>query len=63
VLRIPSDVGVRLEVQRIAAGFEHEGFEKRGDAWYSENYERAHHKLHLRAETFFGKIEVVRGPR
>jgi hypothetical protein len=63
MLRIPSDVGVRLEVQRVAAGFEHQGFTKRDDAWYSENYERAPHKLRLRAETFFGKIEIQRGPR
>jgi hypothetical protein len=63
MLRIPSDVGVRLEVQRLAAGFEHEGFVKRDDAWYSENYERAPYKLHLRAETYFGKIEIQRGAR
>jgi hypothetical protein len=63
MLRIPSEVGVRLEVQRVAAGFEHEGFTKRDDAWYSENYDRAPHKLRLRAETFFGKIEIRRGAR
>jgi hypothetical protein len=48
-------------VQRVAAGFEHEGFTKRDDAWYSENYDRAPRKLRLRAETFFGKIEIQRG--
>jgi hypothetical protein len=63
MLRIPSDVGVRLEVQRVAAGFEHEGFTKRDDAWYSENYDRAPRKLRLHAETFFGKIEIQRGSR
>ena len=62
-VRIPSDVGVRLEVQRVAAGFEHEGFEKREDVWYSENYDEATHKLRLRAETFFGKIEIQRRTR
>jgi hypothetical protein len=61
MLRIPSDIGVRLEVQRVAAGFEHEGFTKRDDAWYSENYDRASRKLRLRAETYFGKIEIQRG--
>src|SRR3979411_70688 len=25
ILRLPTDVGVRLEVQRVAAGFEHSG--------------------------------------
>jgi hypothetical protein len=63
MLRIPSDVGIRLEVQRVAAGFEHEGLTKRDDAWYSENYDRAPRKLRLRAETFFGKIDIERGPR
>ena len=63
LLRIPSDAGVRLEVQRVAAGFEHEGFTKRDDAWYSENYDRASRKLRLRAETYFGKIEIRRGTR
>lgn len=63
MLRIPTDVGVRLEVQRVAAGFEHEGFSRRDDGWYSENYDRAPRKLRLRAETYFGKIEIRRGPR
>ncbi len=62
-LRIPSDVGVRLEVQRVAAGFEHDGFVKRDDAWYSENYDTARYKLRLRAETYFGQIDIQRGSR
>ena len=62
-LRIPSDVGVRLEVQRIAAGFERAGFIKRDDAWYSPNFESAPHKLRIRAETYFGKIEIQHPPR
>lgn len=63
ILRIPSDVGVRLEVQRVAAGFDHQGFVKRDDAWYSDNWDSAPHKLRVRAETYFGKIEVQRGLR
>jgi hypothetical protein len=50
-------------VQRVAAGFTHDGFVKRDDAWYSDNWERAPHKLRLRAETYFGKIEIQRGTR
>jgi hypothetical protein len=56
-------VGVRLEVQRVAAGFEHPGLIKRDDAWYSDNWETAPHKLRVRAETYFGKIDVQRGIR
>lgn len=62
-LRLPSDVGVRVEVQRVAAGFDHEGLVKRDDAWYSENWDTAPHKLRVRAETFFGGIDVRRLPR
>ena len=63
ILRIPSDIGVRLDVQRIAAAFDHEGFVKRDDAWYSDNWDRAAHKLRVRAETVFGKIVVQRASR
>jgi hypothetical protein len=63
ILRIPTDVGVRLEVQRVAAGFDHAGLVKREDAWYSDNWDTAAHKLRVRAENFFGKIDVQRGLR
>jgi hypothetical protein len=63
ILRVPSDVGVRLDVRRLAASFEHEGLVKRDDGWYSENWDRAPHKLRVHAETVFGKIEVQRGAR
>lgn len=58
ILRIPSDVGVRLEVERLLAGLEHDGFVKRDDAWYSANFQDATHKLNVRAETFVGQIEI-----
>lgn len=62
-LRVPPDVGVRLEVQRVAATLERAGLTKRGDAWYSDNWESARYKLRVRAETFFGKIDLQRGAR
>lgn len=63
VLRVPSDVGVRLAVQRVAAGVEHEGFVKRDDAWYSTNWEQAPHRLRVAAQIAFGKIDVQRTSR
>ena len=62
-LHIPPDVGVRVDVQRIAAGFEHSGLVQRDDAWYSVNYESAPFKLKVRAETLFGGIEVQHSSR
>ena len=59
-LHVPADVGVRVEVQRIAAGFDHVGLVKRDDAWYSTNYDSAPYKLKVRAETFFGAIDIQR---
>jgi Cell wall-active antibiotics response 4TMS YvqF len=62
-LHVPADVGLRVELQRIAAGFDHVGLVKRDDAWYSPNYESAPYKLKIRAETLFGGIEVQRSTR
>jgi predicted membrane protein len=62
-LRVPADVGLRVEVQRFAAGFEHEGLVKRDDGWYSPNYDAAPYKLKVRAETFFGAIDIQRATR
>lgn len=63
ILRVPSDVGIRLDLDRIIAGFEHDGMVKRDGAWYSTNYDAAPYKLHVHAETFFGQIELQRGAR
>ena len=57
-LRVPDDVGLRLEVRRVAAGLDHGGLVKRDDGWYSSNWDTARHKVHVRAETVFGQIEL-----
>ena len=57
-LRVPEDVGVRLEIQRVAAGFDHEGMVKRGDAWYSRNWDGARYKLTVRIDAALGGINV-----
>jgi hypothetical protein len=62
-LRVPDDVGVRLEIQRVAAAFDHEGMVKRDDAWYSHNWDTAPRKLRIRAETVFGALELQRSTR
>ena len=57
-VRVPSDVGVRVEVGKVLASFEHDGLVKRGDAYYSPNWDSATRHLRLKAETVFGKLEV-----
>jgi hypothetical protein len=59
-LHVPRDVGVRVEVQKFLASFEHEGLHKRGDAYFSDNWETAKYRLRVRAQTTFGGIEVDR---
>ena len=63
ILRVPSDIGIRLDVDRLIAGFEHDGMVKRDGAWYSTNYDDAARKLTVHAKTFFGRIELQRGSR
>jgi Cell wall-active antibiotics response 4TMS YvqF len=59
-IHVPRDVGVRVEVQKFLASFDQQGLEKRGDAYYSDNWDRAKFHLRVRAETTFGGIEVDR---
>lgn len=60
-VRVPRDAGVRVQLSRFIAGFDHFGLEKRGDAWYSDNWDRAAHRVTISAKTVFGSVSVVRG--
>ena len=59
-LHVPRDVGVRVEVEKFLASFDQQGLQKRGDAYYSDNWDQAKYHLRLRAETTFGGIELDR---
>ena len=59
-VHVPADVGVRLDVDRVLAALDTEGLERRGDAYYSDNWETARHHLHLDVNTVFGKFELDR---
>jgi hypothetical protein len=59
-LHVPREVGVRVEVEKFLASFDQQGLQKRADAYYSENWDRAKYHLRLRAETTFGGIELDR---
>lgn len=60
-LHVPEDVGIRVEVQRVLATFDHRGLYKRDGAYYSDNYDSAKIRVRVRAETVFGAIEIDRG--
>lgn len=59
-LHLPQDVGIRVEVQKLLASFDHPGLYKRGGAYYSDNWESAKIRMRVRAETVFGAIEIDR---
>lgn len=59
-IRVPRDAGIRVELSRFLAGFDHPGLEKRGDAWYSENWDSAPRRVRLDLKTIFGKVTVAR---
>lgn len=63
VLHVPSDVGIHVEISKVFASFAHEGLTKRGNAWESENFSGAPHKLRIRAQTLFGSFEIDRTGR
>lgn len=57
-LRVPRDVGVRLSVQRVLASVDVGGLVKRDDAYYSENWDSAPHKLRITSRTTFGRLRL-----
>jgi hypothetical protein len=59
-LHLPQDVGIRVEVQKLLASFDHRGLYKRGNAYYSDNWDSAKIRVRVRAETVFGAIEIDR---
>lgn len=59
-LHLSPAVGIRVELRRVLAGFAHPGLTRRGNAFYSENWDSAKTRVRLRAETVFGAVEVHR---
>lgn len=62
-VRVPRDVGVRVEGQKFLASFDAQGLEKRGSAYYSDNWDTATHRLSVRSQTTFGTLRVERTAR
>ncbi|MGH7509333.1 MAG: hypothetical protein ACREMZ_07675 [Gemmatimonadales bacterium] len=57
-LRLPRSVGVRLHMDRFLSSFEPTGLVRRGDAFLSENYDRATRRLNLEITTAVGGVGV-----
>ena len=57
-LRVPSEVGVRVEIEKFLAGFDKNGFRKRGNAYYSRNYDDAKYRLDLTISAALGNVDI-----
>jgi hypothetical protein len=57
-VRVPSDVGIRVGMEKVLASFDHEGLVQRDGAWVSPNWDSARFKLNVSAETVFGKLSI-----
>jgi len=58
-LRLPQDVGVSIRLSRFLASFDRAGFTKRGDTWYSGNWNRARHHLTMDVNAAIGGVDVT----
>lgn len=57
-LRLPRGLGVRIIKDTFLMSFEPHGLVKRAGAYYSENWERAEHKLTINIDAAFGSIDI-----
>ncbi len=59
-LNVAPDAGVFIEERSFIGGFEKDGFVKKGDGWYTPNYDAAakHVRVHLHA--FLGALSLTR---
>jgi hypothetical protein len=58
-LRLPRDVGVSIRLSRFLASFDQAGFTRRGNTWYSGNWDEARQKLTLNVDAAIGGVEVT----
>lgn len=58
VLRFPRDLGVRLNKESFLTSFDSEGLIKRGNSYFSPNWDSAAHRLTIDVDAAFGSIEV-----
>jgi hypothetical protein len=57
-LRVPRGLGVRVQKGGLLVGFDSQDLIKRGDSFYSENWESAAHQLTVDIEAAFGSIRI-----
>jgi hypothetical protein len=57
-LILPIGVGIEVDIDRLFAGFEAAGFEKRGSRYFSHDFDGAAHKLRFDIKAALGDVNV-----
>lgn len=57
-LVVPEDIGVRVDKDTFLTDFDRDGFYKRGDDYYSDNWDHASRRLTIDLEGAFGSVTV-----
>lgn len=57
-LRLPRDLGVRLERDTFLVSFDPQGLVKRGSGYYSEGWDKAKNHLTIEVKGAFGSVDV-----
>ena len=60
-LQLPRDVGVAVRLNRFLASFDAAGFDKRGNMYYSANFNSARYRLTLNVNASIGGVDVAWG--
>jgi hypothetical protein len=58
-LRVPHGLGVRVRKSGLLAGFDSQGLIKRGDVYFSQDWENAEHRLTLNIDASLGSIRLA----
>ncbi len=58
-LRFPEGLGVRLDRDTFLTSLDSEGLVKRGDSFYSLDWDEAQHRVTVEVDAAFGSIDVV----
>lgn len=59
-LVVPDDVGVQVDKEAFLIDFDHNGFLRRDDLYYSENWDGATHRLRINLKGAFGSLNIRR---
>lgn len=57
-LRFPEDLGIAVNVDRFLTSFDRSGLRRRGDRYYSANYDTAKTKIDLDVKAAMGSVEI-----